>query len=252
MHKDTKVKMNLSDLIISEKLLRLRPVNVVFVSRYAQAYRAGAPMPLVVVDRKTKRVVSGNHRVTAMRQEYGDDHEVEVILKDFANEKEMLVFMTKENAPLGVPLSGVSRVMISRELLKVGCTPEEVATLFSVTVSRIEEWGKRVAYIVGCPKSRRVEATAEQVRQMNRGEESVAVPIKRGPDIEGKDITEEQYVEHMAVDKGLPAYKLAEQLTRWLRNGWIDRGDGHTIEALSDLYEGLEKFFTVDKRRARA
>jgi hypothetical protein len=83
--------------------------------------------------------------------------------------------------------------------------------------------------------------------------EEQCAPIKLGPDIQGEMITEKQYEEHMAADKGLKAYKLAEQLTRWFHNDWIKRDDERTMNALTELYNELGTFLNAStKRRARS
>ena len=218
-------KVRVGDLKIDAKLTELRPINVMFVSRYRQAYRSEANMPRIIVEAGTDTVVSGNHRVTALLDEYGEDYEVGVEYRKYDSRRELLEDFARENVAHGNPLEGVSRARIAHSLLREGATDEEVASLFNVSVRRITEWcGMTVAVIGGRSKKPKAEI------------------IKRGPDIVGDTITREQYQTHMKRDRGVTAYSLAHQLSRWLRQGWVKHTDEKSIKALRELLPEIEKY----------
>ena len=112
-------KVAIGKLKIDKKLVRLRPTNAVFVSRYRQAYRAGALMPRLIVNEKNMTVVSGNHRLTAMQQEYPAEHEIEVELRSFANDRAIIEEFARDNSAHGNALDGISRKRISRPAPKL-------------------------------------------------------------------------------------------------------------------------------------
>lgn len=226
------VKRKVGDLMLNERLIGLRPVNKFFVSRYRQAYRTGANMPPVIVDEDTGMIVSGNHRHTAMMEEYGPAHKVEVMAKHYDNEKQIIEEFARENVSHGNPLSGHSRDKISHALLDEGATQEEVATLFNVPIKRIEKAGEHTIIVQG----------------RKRSDQKVSF-IKRGPEISSGKMTKKQFEEHEKIDRGFPAFELAAQLVRWLKNDWINRDD-RNIVVLSELADEIAKFLAVGKNKA--
>lgn len=217
--------VRLEDLVIDPELTRMRHIDIVVVSRYRQAYRSGADFPPPIIEAGTRRIVSGNHRVTAMLSEYGPDHEVEVVVREYETELELLTDFARENIEHGKQLDGISRTSISQALLERGATAEEVANLFNVSVRKVEQWGGMSVLVIG-----------------GKSKTGVPMPIKRGPDIAGEMITREQYDLHMKCDRGVPAYSQADQLARWLRDGWIKPTDLRTVSSLKALRAALDEF----------
>ena len=222
-----KLKLQVSQLRFDPQLLELRPVNNVFVSRYRQAMREGStfPRPIVAEHDGEYTIVSGNHRVTAWLQEFGDDYTVEVEIREYISRKDLLTEFAKENSAHGNALSGFSRTKISLAMITAGANPEDVAQVLNVSVRKITEWAGHTVMVVG--------------KKQKSGR---PMPVKAGADIEGKTITEEQYAEHVAKDRGIQAHSLADQLSRWIRNDWIDATDTRTVTSLRELSEDIDAF----------
>lgn len=218
------MKIKMENLVFDEKLLKLRPINSIFVSRYRQAYRSGNDLGKLLVDRKTKRIISGNHRGTALLEEYGPEHVIDVELGDFTTEQAVLERFVKENIAHGNALTGSSRRAIAQELIKEGATPEHIANLFGVAVKRIDDWAGVTVMVIG-----------------GKGGKSESLPAKRGIQ-PGTTMNKSEYQTHWKEDRGISVFSQAEQLTRWLENGWIDRNCDRTVVALSDLYNALGTF----------
>jgi len=215
-------KIAVKDLKIDESLVALRPINIFFVSRYKQAYRAGAKMPLVTIDKKTGLIVSGNHRASAMIGEYPADYEIEIIEKQFKDRAELLKFFTAENSTHGNPLSGISRKLIARELLESGMSLDELSQLFNLPIKRLEKMGEETVIVVGKNKKQTIE------------------PIKRGPTIT-RPISTNQYKQHKKVDLGLTFKSMASQIIRWHQNGWIEQSNENRRLA-EDLIAAMSEF----------
>jgi hypothetical protein len=216
-------KLKLNQISTDQGLLSLRTVNPVFVSRYRQAYRNGADMPLITVDDKNV-VTSGNHRYQAMLEEFGKDHEITVYCEKFKSERARLEYFTKENATHGNPLDGISKKRIAMALIKTGAQAEEVARLFNVAVQKVEAWGNNCVMVtIG-------------------GGKAEPQPLKRGPEVEpGTTIKNTQYREHVKSDMGISPAGLAYQLIRWLQNGWIKNTAGN-VKILNELGIALQKW----------
>jgi len=217
------MKIKLADLIMDPLLVKLRPVNLVFVSRYRQAYRSEKDLGDIIINKKTKEIVSGNHRVTALLQEYDGDKVIEVAAIIFPTRKAVLEKFVQENADHGNPLSGFSRKLIAQELTKEGMTTERIANLFGVSAGRIVDWAGENVIVLGESK-----------------------PAKRGVPI-GSSMTKKEYSTHVKRDRGISAYSQAEQLTRWINQGLIRLDCTKTINALSELQVALNKFFKKQK-----
>ena len=218
-------KCKIKNLVMDEKLLELRPVNSYFVSRYRQAMRSGAQFPAPIVEKGTNRIVSGNHRVSAYKEEYGDDHVIEVVAEVFPDEASIIRKFAEENNSHGNPLSGISQKSIIQSLLKHGDTPETVAQVLNIPVKKVKSLGSLSVLVIG------------------KGKKSECRPIKHGLEhMTGRKVQEKQYNEHRQADRGVHASYLARQLNRWLVNEWIDTTDEHTMQALEELQASLNIF----------
>lgn len=222
-------KTRVSELEFDPKLLELRPVNLYYVSRYRQAMRTGAQFPPPIVD-ENNRIVSGNTRVTAYRQEYGDDHEIEVVVEKFPDEAAVIRRFAEENSRHGNPLSGISQKAIIQTLLKHGDTIETVAATLNIPPNRIKSLGGMSVIVMGRGKKREMR------------------PFKHGLEhMSGQTMQRKQYEEHRQADRGIPAATLARQLQRWIDHGWIDMESQSTLEALDDLYAALGRLIEARK-----
>ena len=215
-----------SELFVDQKLVRLRPINIMFVSRYRQAYRAGAKMPPLVIERGTNRIVSGNHRIQAILEEFGAGKKVECIVKQFRNEKAVLKFFAEENAHHGNALDSISKKRLTMALMDQGASEKEIARIFDVSVKRVIKWMGKNIIVIG-----------------KEGKKYTA-PWKRGPEIQDMEVKEEVYREHETHDRGVSIRTLVNQLIRWFDNDWIGRNEKN-IELLEMLQERISIFILM-------
>src|SRR3990172_8850015 len=78
-----------SDLVLDFTIYPRSSVDATTVSQYVLALQAGEQFPPIIVDRKTKRVVDGFHRVKAYIIAHGDETKIPGIWGDFKDETEM-------------------------------------------------------------------------------------------------------------------------------------------------------------------
>src|SRR4029450_4710480 len=71
---------------------------------------------------------------------------------------------------------------------------------------------------------------------------AVPKPVKHGLEhLSGKEVIHNAHNEHIARDLSGTARQHAEQLTRWLENGWVNLQDAKTVAALLKLKALLNK-----------
>ena len=214
------MKIKLSKLKQSPDILEIRRVNPVIVSRYRQAMRAGEKFPNMVVQKGTNIIVQGNHRFEAYLSEYGEDHTVTVQEKAYKSDAEMIADSVHDNARHGEPLDGIGRKRAIVKLTQLGMKPEELAQLMGVSVKKVVEIGGLTVMVRG------------------NGHK----PVKHGLEhIVGQTVSAKDYNKHAMTDRALPAYQNAEQLTRWLQNGWVDMNNERNVKALQELHDELDK-----------
>ena len=194
------------------------------VSRYRQAMRIGAQFPPLIVDKQTREIISGNHRYTSALAEYGEDHLIDVDMVAFKDRAAQLRCMADENAKHGMPMDGITRRRVALAMVNAGMSADEVAKVMNVPVNTLNKWGEMTVLVIG-----------------RGGKPTRPVPVKGGIDLDQvKRMTEPQYDTHMEHDKGVEARHMAQQLTRWLDNDWINWNDDRNVEAFDALKEALE------------
>ena len=223
------MKVKIIELKFDDELLELRPLDTHGVSKYRQAMREGAKFPKIVID-DTNTIVAGNHRVTAYREEFGDNYIVDADRVSFDSPRARIEYFAKDNATHGLPLASIEKKRITLKLLGLGSSAESLASMFGVSVKRIEEWaGFTVCVIgnVGAPGT----VTTREYLPLKKGSESMAV----------EEVTKAEYEQHNDSDLGYEDYFLADYLASRLRRGWVNFDDDRTAESLRNLRKEINK-----------
>ena len=222
--------VKLSQLKFDDKLLELRVLNSHVVSQYRQAMREGAQFPKMIVDKRTGKVVSGNHRLTAYLAEFPSSTIVEVVYRAFKTKADILRCFVEENATHGHPMDTFTKRKLALAMFEEGMSKAEVAKSFGVSEKQVEKYGNHFVVVPG-----------------EKGKLEIK-PVKTGLDIvPGSQVSKEQYKEHAKKDLGMSAKSLADQLVRWLRNGWISFEDVRVEESFDVLYAELGKALKAKK-----
>jgi hypothetical protein len=105
------------------------------VGRLTEAIRAGDPIPPMVVDRESLRIVDGFHRYHAYKRL--KTAEIEVNLEKYPSEAALFLRAVMLNARHGVPLSpqDQGRVFLLAEKLEI--TRENLADALAIRVSKL-------------------------------------------------------------------------------------------------------------------
>jgi len=218
------MKRKLNTLTQDDRIVDLRPVNQLFVSRYRQAMRNGDKFPPLVID-QNDAIVCGYHRRDAYLAEYGEDHAVEVVKRTFSSEAERIEEAIRDNARHGNPMDGITRKRAVLMLTELGRDPEAIGRLLGISCKRVEEMAGMAVLVIGGKYGKRGKSE----------------PVKRGLEhMAGRKVTEDQYEAHKKRDRGVPAAQSARQLIRWIESGWIEWSDESTFDAMMDLRAAID------------
>src|SRR6266700_122704 len=94
-------RISLSELVEDLSIYPRGAVDNVRVDDLCYALDAGNVLPPPLVDRATRKIVDGFHRVRAYRKRLGDDGVIDAELEDFASDAEMLLRSAQLNAVHG-------------------------------------------------------------------------------------------------------------------------------------------------------
>ncbi len=79
------------------------------IARMREALRSGFTLPAVIVNKADFRIIDGFHRTRAVLDVLGDDAEIDVELREYANESEMVLDAGRTNMHHGLPMSPKDR-----------------------------------------------------------------------------------------------------------------------------------------------
>lgn len=224
--------VTLADIVV-DPTIQVREVENFTVSTYAQAMKAGAKFPPVVLEQGTNRLVAGNHRYYAYKSVGTPETKIPCTYRTFKDEAEVIRFAAKDNAQHGRPLDTWDKKRIAMRLRQLGDDPELISEILGVTVSRVESWAEMAVIVTG-------KKGKKQLRTPQ--------PVKHGLEhMAGKEITAEVYEEHKKRDYGTTVKNLAAIITRHITDELIDVSDEKTIENLKALHTALSTFLKKDE-----
>lgn len=127
-------KMPIAALKLDMNLYPRQLVDSTHISDLVRACEAGAILPPILVDSGSYRVVDGFHRVNVARRLAGDAAQIEVELRTFASEADMLEAAIARNAAHGRKFAPADRAHAAILAERVGLTDERVAGAMGLTV----------------------------------------------------------------------------------------------------------------------
>lgn len=133
------ITIKASSLVLDHDLYPRHEVQSYNVHQMVESLEAGAELPPVLADRKSKRVIDGWHRIKAHLRHLGPDADIEVILKAYESEAEMYVEAMALNAPHGTKLTAFDRVRCIVRAKELGIDEITVAKALNITVQKVGE-----------------------------------------------------------------------------------------------------------------
>ena len=208
------------ELTLDLSIYPRQSLNYLHVDALAEALRAGAHFPPIVVEHSKgyPRIVDGAHRHGSAKKVYGVDHLLEVEEREYASEGEVFLDCIRLNAHHGCPLSNGDRARIVSMGADLQIAENVLAAAMQIT-------GDRAARLM-----ERKVATAPD------GSVAILKPI--ASHLAQVQLTDAQ---HRAIrrDIGRTPCVYANMLLNALRSDLLDWSHRATVERLTELYQVL-------------
>ncbi len=216
-------KLAIKELVLDYTIYPRADVDSQHVSYIKEAYEAGVKLPPIIIDKKSKRVTDGFHRVKMYRAKYGDNYKIDCIEKSYKTEQELLLDAIRCNSGHGRTLSRYDRThcILLAEKLKV--PEDELASALCMTIEKI---GTLRTGRIG---ELRVGNTREQI------------PLKRTiRHMSGRTMTKRQQEANTHLG-GMNQGFYVNQLIILIESNLLDLSNDNLIEQLNRLYELMGK-----------
>lgn len=224
----------ISELVFDFDLYPRGKVDSTHASEIAGAIEAGAELPPLVIDKKSKRVIDGFHRGRAYIRLHGPDHKTLCIEKTYKSESDMFVDAMRYNASHGRALSQHDKAHCLLIAQRFKIDAGTVANALNITPARIEQLTTErmgrvaAAPVKGKPRTQPVALKAT-IRHMA-----------------GKKLTQPQAEANNKLS-GMNQAFYANQLIALLENNLIDASNDNVTQALDKLYELLGAYLETVK-----
>lgn len=196
-------------------------IDSAHVSALARALQTGAKLPVIVVDKKSLRIIDGLHRKRAYQRVMGPQAEIEVDLRAFASEADMVRAAVELNATHGRRLDAQDMTKCALMLERHGLKREQIALTLHTTEPHVERLLVRVVVVAG------TRLPVKPILWPKEGEKP-------------REVTSVQY-EIAQGASGWRTQQTVTQLTRELSGDVLNMEDAALVEALWKLHDAIEK-----------
>lgn len=231
MASTTLVQVPASDLIEDFDIYPREQVDSSNTSRLAEVLRSRDDVTLrIVADRKSKRIVDGFHSRRAYICVFGDDAQVPVEWREYADEQELYLDAIRLNAAHGKPITGVGLTHALLRGVDKGIGEMALAEVFGIRPGKVEEIVKIRMGTVTVRSARGKSVRPRHVAMKN----SVRHLWGSNP-----KFTPEQERVHDSLP-GVSQWFMLKQVADLVESGLIDKSDARVVEQLSRLRRLLE------------
>lgn len=189
----------------------------VHVGDLVRAIQAGATLPPIIAQRGSGRIVDGFHRRRAWIKVRGEDVEVPVEFRDYADDAALFLAAVTANAEHGRKLDRDDQVRIILRSRELKVEDRVIAVSLHVPEERVRVLSMRVI----------------------RDDEGTEIPSKRGLEhLAGQELTPAQ-IDTVNSVRSAEAGRLALELTRLLRDGLVNVSHPPVLRRLLALQQTL-------------
>jgi len=135
----------LAELVEDMDLYPRHAVDNAHVRYLVDALEAGASLPPIVADRKSRRITDGWHRARAYKRLHGPTASVDVEFVDYKNQGAMVFDAVARNARHGRKLDAIDRTRSVLMLRSAGFKDGQIAGAISCNPDRIQKLSVKVA-----------------------------------------------------------------------------------------------------------
>lgn len=207
-----------SKVVLDYDLYPRHEVQSYNVNLMVEALNSGAVLPPIMIDKKSKRVVDGFHRVKAYQKKYGPDAEIPCIRKEYANDNEMFAEAIDANSKHGRNLSLYDRARCLARAEELHMDIAVVARALNMTVETLGRLKiERLGYFQSNP-----------------------IVLKRTTaHLAGEELTEEQVAYNQKAG-GMPATFFINQLIAMVEAEAVDWDNEKVVQGFKKLRDLLD------------
>lgn len=218
-------KLHVSELVEDFDLYPRSDVNSQHVTHIVYALEAGVVLPPVIIDEKTKRIVDGFHRCRAHKRLYGEDAEIECVLKTYDSEQDLFLEAVRLNSGHGQTLSSYDKVHSISRAMELKIDEALIADALHMKSEKVIEFRQdRIAKLINS---------------------SQVVPLKLpARHLSGQTLTLKQSDAIEKLSGNAQAFTIY-QVCLLLENDLLDRADDNVMEKLARLRVLIEKELVV-------
>ena len=243
---DTLTHVSLSELVLDYDIYPRMQVDPQHARYMHEALQAGVQFPALVVDRESRRVTDGFHRIRAYREHFGADYQAECILRDYADEAAMFLDAMRLNATHGRPLTSYDRTRCSLRCKHFNIAATALAQALGMSRSALTSLAEgRVATvnrITNADCQSLTEQASETLEVFSQQEE---VPIKRTIQHKaGCLLTADQEAANRKLS-GMNQQFYVNQLLLLIENDLLDVENEALMERLAVLSQRLDAIFAA-------
>jgi hypothetical protein len=214
-------RVKCTELVLDFDLYPRQSVDSYHVNTIAEAMRAGNELPPVVIDRKSRRVVDGFHRIKARLRLDGNDATIEIIEKTYKNDAELFVDAVRYNAGHGRNLSACDRAHVLIRAEQLGIDTDAIAGVLHVRIDSA------------------AELKAAHTARAGSLQSALAIPIKRTiRHMAGKPLTKDQVAANEKLG-GMEQLFYVNQIVTLIESGLLDKKNDRLMAGLAKLHELL-------------
>lgn len=133
------ITIKLSELVFNFEFYPRTKVDSYHVAHLAEAYRSGADLPPLIVDKESKNIIDGFHRGYALERLHGKDATAKIILKSYPDRAAMFLDAMVYNGGHGRNLSTFDRAHCVILAERYGIEPEQIAASLAITIQSVGE-----------------------------------------------------------------------------------------------------------------
>ena len=230
-------QINISEIIMDYSLYPRHNIDSQHAYYIAEAIKAGAIMPPIILDNKSKKVIDGFHRITAFKKL--KINKIDSLLKKYSNEKEMFIDAMRLNSTHGRMLTKWDRkrcALISEEL-KID--NDIVAGVLQISIDTLTE----LKVTVAIEKEFTVNIGSNKINKSKGGYiPQRKVALKRTFNHKaGQELTREQ-IETNKKSSGMPLSFYANQIIRAIETNMVNLKNESEVISLKNLRKSLNVF----------